>query len=563
MNHFDTLIQSCIDNQAILGAAVAILQNGEIIYTAGFGTTSVEDHGLKVTPQTLFAYGSISKTICATLIMRLVEQGLLNLDTPIFNYLPKLLFSNAEYGRKITLRHLLSHTSGLPMAGKNWGPRDPDSLRQFVYEQIPHYTFLAEPGTVHLYSNTVICIAGFVAEVVTKKFYDDLVQEYVFDPLGMVRSTFDPIVAMTYPLALPHKINDNGEIKVIHRSVCNTSGNPSGFAKGSVSDLARLAQMYVNQGEFGKQQFLTASSVAEMHKIQGSRHIEGHAHPFAHIYQGYGLGFNIGNYKGKRVARHGGMSQSYNCFFDLFPDDRSGVVLLTNHSNDAQLTELVTALYDHALDLPRNGIVYLAKPTKMSKPMDSNQLNPYVGTYLSFGTGNLAMFSTDNGLVLEWQGNPLPLVQFGDNQFYAEVPEGYRLVIAFIGNSAETVTHVMIGGQPHFRVQLDPAFQPKPHLWHVFEGVYKEPSNRNREEIFTVRVQDDTLFIMEGNREVSGKAISNTCFLSELGMIEFEDTQRDEFKILKWGNATRFYPLDQNEYRFNNVIKYLTDIPHG
>jgi CubicO group peptidase (beta-lactamase class C family) len=562
MRRIDAFIQSYIDNQAILGMAVAILQNGEIVYTGGFGTTSVEDNGVKVTPQTLFAYGSISKTICATLIMRLVEQDLLNLDTPLFNYLPDLQFSNVDYGRRITLRHLLSHTSGLPMSGKDWGPRDPDSLRRFVYEQIPRYTFLSEPGTVHLYSNTAFCIAGHVAEAVTGKYYNDLVREYVLNPLGMARTTFDPTVAMTYPIALPHEDNAEGNPKVIHQIAYNVSGNPSGFAIGSVSDLAHLAQMYLNKGRFVEQQFLVASTVAEMHKLHASRHIEGHAHPLAHVNQGYGLGFNIGNYKGKRATRHGGMSQSYNCFFDLFPDDRAGVVLLTNYSHDEPLMELVAALYDHALDLPHQGIVYLDKPAIISAPLDSTQLQRYAGTYLSVGTGDLAIFSSvENGLVLERQGDSMSLVRFGDNQFYVQVSERYRLMVAFISNSAEKVTHVMMGGEPYFPVDLDPAFQPKPHLWKVFEGVYKDPSNSNREEVFTVRLQNDVLFIAEGSREVPSKAISNNCFLNELGVIEFEDTQHDEVKILVLGKATRFYPLNKDGYHLNNVIQYLVEVP--
>lgn len=103
-----------MDQQAALGAAVALIKGGEVIYSGGFGTTTVAEHGVKVTPRTLFYYGSICKTLCATLIMRLVEQRQLALDTPIVHYLPDLHFSNPTYGQKVTLRHLLSHTSGLP-----------------------------------------------------------------------------------------------------------------------------------------------------------------------------------------------------------------------------------------------------------------------------------------------------------------------------------------------------------------------------------------------------------------------------------------------------------------
>jgi CubicO group peptidase (beta-lactamase class C family) len=427
MKSLDALIGPYIGAHAVLGAAVAILQDGEIAYLGGFGTTSVEDSGVRVTPRTLFAYGSIGKTICATLTMRLVEKGLLDLDTPVVHYLPDLHFSNADYGSKVTLRHLLSHTSGLPMAGKYWGPRDPDSLRRFVYEQIPYYTCLMEPGTVPLYSNTVICIAGHIAEAVTGKIYDDLVQEYVLDPLQMAQTTFDPAVALTYPVALPHKSGPDGEPQAMHRIAYNVSGNPSGFALGSVSDLANLAQMYLNQGRFGDQRFLTKSSIAEMQRLYGDRHVTGADHPMTHICEGYGSGFQVGHYRGKRIVRHGGTNLSYECFFDLFPDDQAAVVLLTNYSHEDSLIDLWAALYDRALDLPHQGIAFLNKPAPISMPPDGERLQHDAGSYLNVETADLVrFFVADETLMLERGKSLIPLVPFGDDRFYGAYPVAQR-----------------------------------------------------------------------------------------------------------------------------------------
>lgn len=559
MHSIEALVQSYVDNHAVLGAAVAILQGGEIVYQGGFGTTTVEDHGVEVTPLTLFAYGSICKTLCATLVLRLVERGLLNLDTPIVQYLPELRFSNTDYGEKVTLRHLLSHTSGLPMAGKYWGPRDPESLGRFVHEQIPHYRFLAEPGTFHLYSNTVICTAGHIAEVVTGKFYDDLIQEYVFDPLHMERSTFDPAVALTYPIALPHKTGVDGQPQVIHRMTYNVSGNPSSFALGSVSDLANLAQMYLNRGNFGDQRILSGRSIDEMHQLHGSRYLDASAHPLAHVNRGYGLGFNVGHYRGSRTARHGGMSQSYNCFFDLFPDDHAGVVLLTNYSDEERLLELVVALYDAALNKPNHGIVLLEKPAAVALTLGSAQEQRYAGTFLNIETAELAAFSIVAGeLRLEHQGKQVGLIPYGEDVFYGEVSETYRVSVAFLPNSDDQARHVMIAGKPYQRFELN-AFQPDLDLWRKFEGAYKDPSNWNPEDIFTVRLKNETLFIAEGDHEIPTRAVSNRCFLCDFGFIEFEETDLDDVAILVWGKATCYYPLDEQAYRRNRVIRYLID----
>lgn len=557
----DALIQSHIDSGSALGAAVAILKGGEIDYLGGFGVTTVEEHGLPITPMTLFGYGSIAKNICAVLIMRLVEQGLLDLDVPIQQYLPDLTFSNAAYGRRITLRHLLSHTSGLPCAGKEWGPRDLDSLRRSVYEQVALYEFVSEPGVVHLYANTVICVAGHVAEAITGKFYDDLLAEHVFEPLGMTRSTFDPTVAMTYPIALPHEEDVNGTLRTIHQMRRNASGNPSSFGYTTASDLANLAKMYLNQGRFSDQQFLSAASVAEMQCSHCDRRTVGVAHPLATLYQGYGLGFEVGNYRDRRAAGHGGMGMSYNCFFYLFPDDQAGVVLLTNYCDDPKLMNLVGALYDYALDLPHRGLVPIEKPATEPISLRPEQMQEYVGTYVWIETAEQATIEISLGeLLLIRGGNRYTLIPLGDDRFYAEAGEFYRPTVAFARNGEGEIIHVLINGEPYHPLTIDTTLEPDLALWQSFAGVYKDPTNCNLNEVFHVRIQDNTVIFVEGDEERAGLPVNQYTFLSKLGFYEFLDGPAGK-KILRWGKAARYYPVDVETLDSKGVVKFLVDVP--
>lgn len=558
MQAIDTRIHSYIDQGAAVGASVALLKGGEIVYLGAFGVTTIAEHGIKVTPHTLFYYGSICKNFCAALILRLVEQGVLALDLPIVHYLPDLHFSNAEYGERVTLRHLLSHTSGLPMGGKYWGPRDPDALRRFVYEQIPYYTFLSEPGVVHLYSNAVFCVAGHVAEAVTGRFYDDWVQEYVFDPLQMKGTTFDPVVAITQPVALRHERGPDGKPYPIPKLMYNVSGNPSSFALGTIGDLANLAQMYLNQGQFGGQPFLSPATIAEMQRSHADRCLTGSASAWLQVSQGYGLGFEVGAYRGRRAARHGGATI---CYFDLFPDDQAGVILLTNYTNDAVLMPMLIELYEFVLDLPKQGVFFLDKPAATA-PLDLRQQQRYCGAYVNVETAMVATFVADaEQLRLEQQGHSIPLVSIGRNQFYAEFSEKQRLPIAFIENDARAITHVLIGGEPYHPLVLDPTFQPDVQLWKAFVGLYKDPSNTNRDEMVTVRLQDGVLFIAEGENEALAKPIGSHCFLSDLGMFEFVDSAVAGVKVLVLGKATRLYPVDQRKYKTKKVIQYLVEVP--
>ena len=563
MTSLEELVQHHAARRTAVAAAVAVLQCGQIVFTSGLGATSAEAGGVAVTPHTLFAYGSICKNVCAALVMRLVEEGRLQLDTPIVQYLPGLRFSkNEAYGRRITLRHLLSHTSGLPMAGKYWGPRDPDSLRRSVYEQVAHFALLAEPGSVHRYSNMAFCVAGHVAEAVTDRYYDDLVQDYVFDPLRMRRTTFDPYVAMTYSVAQRHEAGPEGEPRVVHRMPSNASGHPSSFALGSVTDLANLAQMYLNDGWFDDRPFLQASSVAEMQRSHASRRITASAHPLAHSSGEYGLGFSVGTYRGRRTARHGGMNPGFNCFFDLFPDDRAGVVLLTSHPRDEQLMVLVTALYEHALGLPAQGAVFHDAPAAV--PLAGDRTQRFCGTFVNVDTGDVVTIgAAGDGLILERQGASLPLVHIGSDEFYADVALTARLPVAVVLDGHGNVDHVMVRGEPYDPLEIDPTFESDVALWRSFVGLYRDPSNANDEEMVAVRVDDGVLYVAEGSDESASRAIDDRCFIGSagVGLVEFEDTTVASAKVLVRGKATRYYPVDEEAYRTRKVVRYLVDVP--
>src|SRR5688572_25001942 len=114
----------------IVGLALAVIDGERIEYARGFGHTSVEPGAVDISPDTVFAIGSLTKVITATVAMCLVEQGVLDLDQPVVEALPGFAFSDAVPGWRVTLRHILSHTSGLPGAGKDQGPRDADALRR-------------------------------------------------------------------------------------------------------------------------------------------------------------------------------------------------------------------------------------------------------------------------------------------------------------------------------------------------------------------------------------------------------------------------------------------------
>lgn len=530
-----------VADNVVLGASLALVEAGQITFAGGYGRTAVGETGVAVDSDTLFAYGSISKVICATLIMRLVEQGLLDLDRPLVEYLPRLSFSDPTYGQRVTLCHVLSHTTGLPAAGRYYGPRGAGALREVVEAEVPHYAFLAAPGTLHLYANTVYCIAGYAAEIVTGRDYDSLVQELVLDPLGMVTTSFAPPLSAAGRIALPHERGED-RLQPITRLPVNDAGHPSSFAYGTATDLARLALAHLDEIESQAPRFLAPSTLREMHREHTSRHVTGAAHPLAHVSAVYGLGIMTGGYKGHRVLRHGGMTLSFNCFFDLLPQSGSGFVLLTNASEEGPLMELVAFLYDHLTGNPSSGIVPLEAPPSIDSPEEKKRWPLYEGVYLNVEWGGLVAVRTNGEILLLEQdgGTELPLTCTAPGRYYAQAGNDSRLPLAFLADGTGDVEHLMFAGAPYhrYRIQSQPTVGDK---LADFAGSYQDPYNMNDEEVLHIKVDDSRLLIREGKDEWSVcERLGSRAFRCDLGYFEFEDDCGTP--VLVWGKATRYLP---------------------
>jgi CubicO group peptidase (beta-lactamase class C family) len=531
-------VQAEVEAGRLLGAALAVLDGDEIVAARGFGTTAVDVDGAPVTPTTLFGIASLTKSVLATAVMRLVERGVLDLDTPVVRYVPGLALSDPALGARVTLRHLLSHTSGLGVGGKDWGPPDRDALARFVHEQLARYAFLAEPGRVHLYSNTAICLAGYVIEVVTKTPGRDLIAELVFDPLGMSRSTYDHAVAMTHRVAVAHEEDEAGRLRAVHRYADNRSGEPAGFAIAPVVDVANLALVLLDEGRFRGDPFLSPASVREMQTPWADRRVRAHSHPVARQYEHYGLGLQLGRYRGVPIVRHGGTIQSFNHFLQLFPDRRRGLVLLTNYGDEARVTELVFALQDALLELPegdaqtRSVLVPVVEPAP-----DRAEWPRYEGTYLDVPRGRLAtVAATASRLELVESGRGFGLTAVAPGAYFFE-EDGVRQPVEFVvAEDSEAAEYLFFGGNPYRRHRPGPGFAPDPAVWPSLAGEYEDPSNADEGRTLEVRLGDGRLRMTGDWIDEELVPFGPAAFLSSLGLIEFEPGGA----ALAVGRATRY-----------------------
>ncbi|MBI3970871.1 MAG: beta-lactamase family protein [Chloroflexi bacterium] len=441
------------------GLALAIVQGEEVVYARGFGVTSVEDGGVPVTPQTLFRIGSVTKALTGTAIMRLVEAGALELDRPIREYVPWFTLSDRAAAERVTLRMLLSHTSGLPHDYRLHGRSDPAGLEAYVREVVSRYPLVAPPGKVYSYSDPGLDVAGYVAEVVAAKPFAHLMQEMVFAPLEMRRTTFDPLVAMTYPLAQVHDLLDDGTMCVQHRAHDNTSQYPCGLLFSTALDLANFALLHLHAGRFRDRQILSPASVAQMHAIQALDYTPWNG--------AYGLTFHVGTYKGVRRVGHDGGESSYGARLVLVPDAPDGglgVVLLCNRAHAFRVASqrILMRVMDEALDLPAQA------PAPQPVEPDKTCWPQYVGSYLGPMCGLATVREEAGQLVLDWCGEATPLRALRRDLYLAG-----GSAVGFVTEPEGPTQFMLLNSHPCRRIEAPTAFVPDADTLASFVGTYR------------------------------------------------------------------------------------------
>ena len=211
MKNWDEKLQRLLEREKVAGMSVAVTDREKIIYSKGFGAESVERPEVAPNGLSMYRIASISKLVTGITLLRLVEEGKLALDRPVRDYVPWLTLTSKEALAQMTLRHLMSHTAGLPTEYTPDGPREESALEGFLRDNLPNLEFATLPSEgVHHYSNWGIHLASYMAERVTGKRFTELCREYALAPLGMDRTTYDLRVAATYPVSVPHIAGEDG-----------------------------------------------------------------------------------------------------------------------------------------------------------------------------------------------------------------------------------------------------------------------------------------------------------------------------------------------------------------
>jgi CubicO group peptidase (beta-lactamase class C family) len=316
----------------VTGTAIAAFDRDDIQFAGGFGYADLE-RGERVTPNTLFRAASISKLFTTTLVFQEVEGGRIGLADPVNQHVDPPRRIHNKVGAPaddVTIRHLLTHTSGLPVSwrGLDYGPLwwklvannglPPQSLDDVVAGM----RTVRSPGKCIVYSNGGFSLLGYLAQRLNGAPFRDLARERVLRPLGMVNSDF-PLDPFGPGIATPYGgtlgFGSAGRQPV--RSIKNHTG-PAGALLTSALELARFGRMVLRGGELDGVRLVSTQTVEEATRIQALNHPE--------LDDGWGLGFGVSIYRGRRLAGHTGGLAGVATRIDLLPDDGVGVVVLTN-----------------------------------------------------------------------------------------------------------------------------------------------------------------------------------------------------------------------------------------
>ncbi|MEU7972406.1 serine hydrolase domain-containing protein [Micromonospora sp. NPDC049089] len=327
----DGLLPAALDRSGIAGATVAVVNDGKILTTRGYGyadTGAGESAGVPVDPDRhLFRMGSVSKLVTATAVLQLVQDGKLDLDTDVRTYLDFELPLRHE--RAVTLRHLLTHTAGFEerIAGLIGTDGSDLNLRKALMTDPPEQIY--QPGTVPAYSNYSNALAGYIVERVSGTRFEEYVQRNILDRAGMPSSTFE----QPLPAALRDRMSNGYDTSAGPAGPFEIVGTPPpGALSAPATDMARfmLAQLGEPVGfaplldqptrELMQRPALDATSLGTL--ADGPRMT---------------LGFFTEDRNGHRILGHGGDTKYFHSHLQIYPDDRAGIFLSLNSNGSGAL----------------------------------------------------------------------------------------------------------------------------------------------------------------------------------------------------------------------------------
>jgi CubicO group peptidase (beta-lactamase class C family) len=431
------------------GASLAVLRDGEIDAAAS-GVLNL-DTGVEATTDSLFQIGSITKVWTTTVVMQLVDEGLVELDAPLRRYVPGFRVADENVSGSVTIRHLLTHSSGID--GDNFSDtgRGDDALEKYV-ATCAGLRQVHPLGATMSYCNTGFTLLGRVIEVATGDVWDAAIRARLFEPMGLTHTATLPEDVLRYRAAIGHIEPPGHELRTAPAwGLPRTAGPPGGICS-TATEVARFALLHLEDGG----EVVSAESSRAMRAPQVDVPSGGDGLSSRH----WGLGWSIFDWSGRTVIGHDGGTIGQAAFLRVVPDAGVAIALLTNGGNPIAL---YSDLFGELLpELARVELPAEAVPPDPPLPVDGAR---YLGVYEREGASirieprgdGIAAVQTVTGLGSEMTPEPvelpLRLAAEGDDLFLTQHPlaPGLWLPVRFVTLSDGTrLLH--IGGRATPRI---------------------------------------------------------------------------------------------------------------
>jgi len=477
---FDAYVRAALATWKVPGASVAIVRNDSVIYAKGYGVREI-GKPVPVDEHTLFAIGSSSKAFTSAAVAMLVDSGKVRLDATANTYLPNFQLADPFASREITVRDLLSHRSGLARGELIWygSAYDRDEILRRVRYLPPTWSFRSTFG----YQNIMFLAAGQIVAKTTNASWDDFIKQRIFQPLGMTSSnTSVTALKGIEDVAAPHaELNDT--VRAIpYRQIDNIA--PAGSINSNAVDMAQWVRLHLGDGKFQGKQLISKRMVDEMRTAQMIIRRDGgmgNMNPSAHL-MAYGLGWFLSDYEGKYLVQHGGNIDGMTALVAMLPEDKFGIVILSNMNGSTLPTALMLKTLDLQLKRPAkdwSGELHARQDSMMARARamqgrteqrvantkPSLPLSGYVGTYADSAYGVLDVTEANGTLNLAfgptWRG-PLEHYHFDTFRMKLDTPILPPVPVTFRLNAAGKVDEVQLdlAGQVTFKRVPDRPARP-------------------------------------------------------------------------------------------------------
>lgn len=353
---FGQFVESAMKSWHCPGAAVAVIKGDDVLFQGAFGLRDVEA-GLPMTVDTRFPMASVTKSFTAMSAALLVDEGKLEWDKPVREYIPEFILRDPYVTEHVTVRDMLSHRTGLPRHDLSAWRLDM-SRAEFV-RRMKYLKFNASFREKFQYNNLMYYATAYLVETIACHPWEDFVAQRIFAPLGMEASNFTPEPPREgHATAIGYRVDRDDDGRAVgHVSMpfgphTELSPSAAGALFSTLADLIRWLQVHVNDGRAAGTQLISPDSLKQMHLphtvIPGSSIRE---ELLGNTIVTYGLGWFVEPYRGYTLVHHGGDVEGHSLIVGFVPGQRVGVVGLTNCAAIPLRDVLLYEGIDRALDL--------------------------------------------------------------------------------------------------------------------------------------------------------------------------------------------------------------------